>query len=129
MWPEASMNQNTRKKRAEQLKRNRKPLNNRIRHAQIIRFKKKATIGRLENWIGTDWRTVRRWLERQFKPGMTRKNYGLGWNIDHIRPLDSFDLTDPAQAAQAWHFTNLQPMWIEDNRKKRIGHKESIVSF
>lgn len=48
---------------------------------------------------------------------MTWDNYG-DWEIDHIRPLASFDLADPKQLAQACNYRNLQPMWKEDNRKK-----------
>lgn len=40
------------------------------------------------------------------------------WEIDHKRPLASFDLTDEAQLREAAHYTNLQPLWRLDNRKK-----------
>ena len=58
-------------------------------------------------------------LEAQFKPGMTWENYGpKGWHVDHIRPCASFDLADPEQQRQCFHFTNLQPLWAEENFKK-----------
>lgn len=56
-------------------------------------------------------------LERQFTPGMSWTNYG-DWHIDHIKPLASFDLTDRVQLLVACHFTNLQPLWAEENLKK-----------
>jgi hypothetical protein len=60
-------------------------------------------------------------LESQFQPGMSWTNYGFnGWHIDHIIPLDSFDLTDRPQFLQACHYTNLQPLWKADNLSKGI---------
>ena len=62
-------------------------------------------------------------LEKQFQLGMTWDNYGRipsikCWEIDHIRPLSSFDLTNETQFNEACYYENLQPMWIEDNRSK-----------
>jgi hypothetical protein len=50
---------------------------------------------------------------------MTMGKYGIrGWVIDHIKPLSSFDLSDPDQQKIACHWTNLQPLWWEDNLEK-----------
>jgi hypothetical protein len=58
-------------------------------------------------------------LESQFTEGMSWDNYGLqGWEVDHIISIKSFDLTDPAQQRECFHFSNLQPLWAEDNRSK-----------
>lgn len=57
-------------------------------------------------------------LEKQFKPEMTKENYGT-WHVDHIRPCASFDdLTDPKQQAECFHYTNLQPLWAHQNISK-----------
>lgn len=56
-------------------------------------------------------------LEARFAPGMSWESYGA-WHIDHVQPLASFDLTDPAQLRRAVHYTNLQPLWGPDNLKK-----------
>lgn len=62
---------------------------------------------------------VREYLERQFQPGMTWSNWSKnGWHIDHIIPLASFDFTDYEQQKQAWHYTNLRPLWSEENMRK-----------
>lgn len=58
-------------------------------------------------------------MESKFQPGMTWENHGVkGWHVDHVKPLASFDLTDPAQFAEACHYTNLQPLWAADNIRK-----------
>lgn len=60
-----------------------------------------------------------RHIEKLFKPGMTWDNYGSrGWHIDHIRPLSLFDLTKREEFLIAGHYTNLQPLWAEENLKK-----------
>lgn len=47
---------------------------------------------------------------------MTWENWNVnGWHIDHIIPLVTFDLTDRKQFLEACHYTNLQPMWSEEN--------------
>ncbi len=56
-------------------------------------------------------------LEEKFTKGMTQENYGE-WHVDHIKPCASFDLTDPEQQSECFHYTNLQPLWAIDNLKK-----------
>lgn len=69
------------------------------------------------NLIGCTVEELKRHLEQQFLDGMTWENMGA-WHIDHVRPLASFDLTDPDQQKIACHFTNLQPLWAKDNMRK-----------
>ena len=58
-------------------------------------------------------------LTSLFKEGMTWNNYGFkGWHIDHIRPCASFDLTDPEQQKECFHYSNLQPLWWWENLEK-----------
>lgn len=56
-------------------------------------------------------------LESKFTKGMSWDNHGE-WHIDHIIPLASFNLTNREQVKVACHYTNLQPLWAEDNLKK-----------
>ena len=57
------------------------------------------------------------YLEKQFLPGMSWDKLGQ-IHIDHKIPLSRFDLTDKSQVLKAVHYTNLQPLWAEDNYKK-----------
>lgn len=70
------------------------------------------------NLLGCSFSDVWTHLESKFVPGMTRDNYGPVWHVDHIRPCASFDLTDPAQQRECFHYTNLQPLFVLDNLKK-----------
>lgn len=56
-------------------------------------------------------------LESQFKDGMTWDNYGK-WQVDHRVACANFRLEDPEQQRQCFHFSNLQPLWAEDNQSK-----------
>jgi len=75
--------------------------------------------GKLVDLVGCTPQELRDWLESQFAPGMSWDNHGVhGWHVDHIRPCASFDLTDPAQQRECFHYTNLQPLWAKENRAK-----------
>jgi hypothetical protein len=56
-------------------------------------------------------------LEGLFLPGMFWDNRSL-WHVDHKRPLASYDLMKPEDQIEAFHFSNLQPLWATDNWRK-----------
>lgn len=58
------------------------------------------------------------YLESKFDVGMSWENYGQ-WHIDHIMPCAIFDLSKPEHQKRCFHFSNMQPMWAEDNLRKR----------
>jgi hypothetical protein len=56
-------------------------------------------------------------LEKQFTQDMSWDNYGFyGWHIDHIIPLSSAKTEE--EIYKLCHYSNLQPLWAEDNLKK-----------
>ncbi len=70
-------------------------------------------------WCSVD--EFKLYLQSRFLDGMTWDNYGNKvnqWSVDHIKPCASFDLSDPEQQKQCFHYTNLQPLWHVDNIKK-----------
>jgi hypothetical protein len=67
--------------------------------------------------IGCSVEELKVYLLTMFKEGMNWDNYGE-WHIDHIKPCASFNLSDPAQQKECFHYTNLQPLWAIDNIKK-----------
>ena len=54
-------------------------------------------------------------LELQFVDGMSWDNRSE-WHIDHIIPLSSAKTDE--EIYKLCHYTNLQPLWAEDNLKK-----------
>ena len=75
--------------------------------------------------LGCSVEFARKHLELQFRQGMSWENYGTAWDIDHIKPLlgKGRDLTDHKQLAEVCHYTNLQPLWKQENQRK--GNRET----
>jgi len=72
--------------------------------------------------LGCSLKTLKQHLENQFKPGMTWENHGK-WHIDHIRPCASFDLSKPEEQKKCFHYTNLRPLWAEENLRRKKGRR------
>ena len=60
----------------------------------------------------------KKYLENKFDSNMTWNNYGTYWNIDHIKPCASFDLSNPLQQKECFNFTNQRPLKITENQAK-----------
>lgn len=65
--------------------------------------------------LGCDFEFFKLHIERQFLRGMTWENRGA-WHLDHIIPLAT--AKTEADVIRLNHFTNLRPMWAEDNLSK-----------
>ncbi len=77
--------------------------------------------------LGCSFRELKEHIENNFKKDMSWNLLYKGEiHIDHIQPCASFDLTDPEQQKQCFHYSNLQPLWAEENHKK--GAKWQAVS-
>jgi len=67
--------------------------------------------------LGCDMNIFKEYLSDKFKEGMSWENYGA-WHIDHIKPCALFDLTDIQEQKKCFHYSNLQPLWAEENLHK-----------
>ncbi|MFA5031323.1 MAG: hypothetical protein WC495_07110, partial [Patescibacteria group bacterium] len=82
-------------------------------------IKNNQKVGSAVRDLGCTIPELKLYLESKFQDGMSWKNYGYwGWHIDHIIPLYSFNLQNREEFLKACHYTNLQPMWAEENFKK-----------
>lgn len=78
--------------------------------------------------VGCTWEEFRAHIESQFVDGMSWENYGrFGWHVDHIKSCAKFDLSDPAQQKECFHYTNLQPLWWQDNLLKKDMSMEDFL--
>lgn len=59
-------------------------------------------------------------IESLFTEGMTWENYGFVWEIDHIKPVASFEYTTMEDVARVNQLDNLQPMFKTDHKAKTI---------
>lgn len=62
--------------------------------------------------------TLKLHLQSQFKRGMAWNNYGTVWVVDHIVPCAKFDLSIESQQQACFHFSNLRPLFAQENADK-----------
>ena len=117
-----------RKRRADPLFVLTERLRGRLRDA-LVRVKTIRAHKTME-MLGCTIREFRDHIASQFTPGMSFENLQL-WHLDHIKPIAAFDLRDPEQQRQCFHYTNIQPLWAEDNVRKNariIRHDSDSLS-
>ena len=70
--------------------------------------------------LGIEVETYRKEIEYQMTPDMIWDNI----EIDHVRPISSFDISDDEQLKEAFNWRNTQPLLREIIRKRVL----SIIS-
>lgn len=86
-------------------------LRNRCRKAFLGFYKDKTT----QKLLGCSLQELESYIVAKFQYGMTMDNYGK-WHLDHIIPLSSAQ--NKKELEQLCHYTNLQPLWAQDNLTK-----------
>lgn len=98
-------------------------LNGAIRAARTV--KNKST----ECYLGCTYDFLLHYIESKFHNHpisnikMTWDNWGSGpgtWQLDHIIPFISVDLSDPEQISAVNNYLNLRPLWYEEHLNKSI---------
>lgn len=92
-------------------------LSRRTRHRIAEAFRRQGfkKSGQTHQLVGCDWDLLKRHIENQFLDGMSWENRNK-WHIDHIIPLASAKTEE--DIVRLCHYTNLQPLWAQDNLKK-----------
>lgn len=122
-WSEKNRVRLNEKSKAYQIQRRETDENFKIKGALRCRLYaaiKKARAKKSANTmalVGCDIQFLCGYLEARFQPGMTWKNHGK-WHVEHHIPLAEFDLREERQQKQAFHYSNLRPMWGPENQSK-----------
>lgn len=113
------------KKKIEEKRRERKRNNPQVRIAANLRgrlyllLKEANRSLHTQELIGCSFDYLKSYIESLWLDGMNWDNYGrYGWHMDHIIPCTSFDLTNIEEQKKCFHYTNLQPLWWDDNIRK-----------
>jgi hypothetical protein len=83
-----------------------------------LAIKRNQKVGSAIQDLGCTIPFLKDYIAAQFYDSITWDNYGEYWQLDHIKALWRFDLTDREQFLQAVNYKNLQPLTKPDHDKK-----------
>jgi hypothetical protein len=89
----------------------------RSRLSEAIRYNFKTGIA--VNLLGCSIEQYKKYLESKFTPDMNWNNYKTVWEIDHIIEICTFDLTIEENIHKCFHYTNTQPLYKIENRRRK----------
>lgn len=98
-------------------------LKNTLRNRLNSAIKNNQKAGSAVSDLGCSIEEFKVYIQKLFQEDMNWDNHGE-WHIDHIKPLDSFDLINREELLKACHYTNLQPLWAKDNLKKWSNYEQ-----
>ena len=84
----------------------------RMHHALNGNTKSSSTL----DILGIDVETYRKWIEWQMTPEMNWSNI----EIDHVKPICMFDVTNDYELKEAFNWENTQPLLKEVHKQKRV---------
>lgn len=90
-------------------------LRSRMRYAVKAQASRRSS--RTIELIGCSARQLAAHIESQFVDGMHWSNRSM-WHVDHIIPVSAFDLRTEEGQQAAFHYTNLRPLWAQENQQK-----------
>lgn len=84
---------------------------------EILHSKGFKKTQKYHEYLGCTTLELKSYNESLFQPGMTWNSHSVnGWHIDHIVPLASAKTVE--ELYKLCHYSNLQPLWADKNRKK-----------
>ena len=70
------------------------------------------------SYLGCKINKFKNWLEYNFDEHMTLENHGEYWHMDHVVPVNTFDLLDTDQALLCFNWKNVTPLKGSENMSK-----------
>jgi hypothetical protein len=90
-----------------------------LRASSYRAWKGEAKPKKTEELLGCTYNDFKDYITAQFVGNMTWGNYGDVWHVDHITPLSVIkDVSQTELIESLCHFSNLQPLFAEDNLSK-----------
>lgn len=76
--------------------------------------------------IGCSVQELRKHLESQFLSKMTWSNYGVEWEIDHIKSCHTYNLINLEGQKECFNWSNQRPLWKTTEIAKKYGYNNII---
>ena len=68
--------------------------------------------------VGTNKTHFINHINKYLIEGLDYSNFGTEWSLDHIVPVNAFDLSNEEQLLLCYNYINIMPMYNIDNRNK-----------
>ena len=72
----------------------------------------------ISDLLGIDKNGFINHINKYLLDGMTFENFGKIWSLDHIVPVDLFDILNLDEKRLCYNYLNIMPMFVNDNRLK-----------
>lgn len=76
--------------------------------------------------LGTDVENFKNYISNKFKPEMNWENWGKVWELDHIKPISSFNLKFKKEQEKCFYYLNFQPLFKTTIIAESFGYKNYI---
>lgn len=81
----------------------------------------------LMSYVDVDILTFVKWIEYQWHDNMSWDNYGSLWEVDHVIPCSSYDLTIEENKKECFHWSNMRPLLKTQNMSKSNKIIEDVI--
>ena len=99
-----------------------------LQHTSIARCLKKCNLEKTKptiEYLGCNALYFKNYIQSKMTDEMTLDNI----HIDHIKPINAFNLNDHDEFLKCCHYSNFQPLLARDNRQKRNKWNEENEKF